>query len=189
PIAISALEPWVPAERLQREYDAIGFFLSGHPLDDYAAALKRLRVQSWGEFSRAVKNGVGAGRVAGTVVSRTERRTTSGSKMGIIGLSDPSGHYEAVLFAEGLAQYRDLLEPGRAVLLFLTAEVQGDEVRARIQSAEPLNEAAARMQRGLRVFLRDAQPLAGVARRLEPLPKNGKVAGKPAEKPAEAADG
>jgi len=185
PIAISAMEPWLPAERLQREYDAIGFFLSGHPLDDYAAALKRLRVQSWGEFSRAVKNGVGAGRVAGTVVSRTERRTKSGSKMGIIGLSDPSGHYEAVLFAEGLAQYRDLLEPGTAVLLFLTAEVQGDEVRARIQSAEPLDEAAARMQRGLRVFLRDAQPLAGVARRLEPSAKNGK----PAEKATEAADG
>jgi len=185
PIAISTMEPWLPAERLQREYDAIGFFLSGHPLDDYAAALKRLRVQSWGEFSRAVKNGVGAGRVAGTVVSRTERRTKSGSKMGIIGLSDPSGHYEAVLFAEGLAQYRDLLEPGAAVLLFLTAEVQGDEVRARIQSAEPLDEAAARMQRGLRVFLRDAQPLAGVARRLEPSAKNGK----PAEKATEAADG
>ena len=185
PIAISTMEPWLPAERLQREYDAIGFFLSGHPLDDYAATLKRLRVQSWGEFSRAVKNGVGAGRVAGTVVSRTERRTKSGSKMGIIGLSDPSGHYEAVLFAEGLAQYRDLLEPGTAVLLFLTAEVQGDEVRARIQSAEPLDEAAARMQRGLRVFLRDAQPLAGVARRLEPSAKNGK----PAEKATEAADG
>ena len=185
PIAISTMEPWLPAERLQREYDAIGFFLSGHPLDDYTAALKRLRVQSWGEFSRAVKNGVGAGRVAGTVSSRIERRTKSGSKMGIIGLSDPSGHYEAVLFAEGLAQYRDLLEPGTAVLLFLTAEVQGDEVRARIQSAEPLDEAAARMQRGLRVFLRDAQPLAGVARRLEPSAKNGK----PAEKATEAADG
>jgi DNA polymerase-3 subunit alpha len=170
-IVLPALEPWLPAERLQREYEAVGYFLSGHPLDDYAAALKRLRVQSWAEFARAVKTGVGAGRVAGTVVSRTERRTKSGSKMGIIGLSDPSGHYEAVLFAEGLAQYRDLLEPGTAVLLFLTAEVQGDEVRARIQSVEPLDEAAARMQRGLRVFLRDPTPLAGVARRLEPSQK------------------
>jgi DNA polymerase-3 subunit alpha len=182
-IAVPALEPWLPAERLQREYEAVGFFLSGHPLDDYAAALKRLRVQSWAEFARAVKTGAGAGRVAGTVVSRTERRTKTGSKMGIIGLSDPSGHYEAVLFAEGLAQYRDLLEPGSAVLLFLTAEVQGDEVRARIQSVEPLDEAAARMHRGLRVFLRDTQPLAGVARRLEASQKGGNGNG------AEAADG
>ncbi len=44
------------------------------------------------------------------------------------------------------------------MLLFLTAEVQGDEVRARIQSVEPLDEAAARMQRGLRVFLRNEEP-------------------------------
>ena len=164
PIIVPALEPWLPAERLQREYEAVGFFLTGHPLDDYAAALKRLRVQSWAEFARAVKAGAGAGRVAGTVVARTERRTKNGSKMGIIGLSDPSGHYEAVLFAEGLAQYRDLLEPGTAVLLFLTAEVQGDEVRARIQSVEPLDEAAARMQKGLRVFLRNEEPIAGVRR-------------------------
>ena len=132
-----------------------------------------LRVQPWAEFARAVKNGAGAGRVAGTVVARTERRTKNGSKMGIIGLSDPSGHYEAVLFSEGLAQYRDLLEPGRAVLLFLTAEVQADEVRARIQSVEPLDEAAARMQRGLRVFLRDRIPIAGVARGLEPMQNGG----------------
>ena len=102
PIMVGTPEPWLPAERLQREYEAVGFFLSGHPLDDYAAALKRLRVQSWSEFARAVKGGAGAGRVAGTVVARTERRTKNGSKMGIIGLSDPSGHYEAVLFAEGL---------------------------------------------------------------------------------------
>ncbi len=34
--ALPAVEPWLPAERLQKEYDAIGFFLSGHPLDDYA---------------------------------------------------------------------------------------------------------------------------------------------------------
>jgi len=167
-LAIPSVEPWLPAERLQKEYDAIGFFLSGHPLDDYAATLKRMRVQSWAEFSRSVKAGGSAGRLAATVVSRTERRIRSGSKMGIVGLSDPTGHYEAVLFAEGLAQYRDLLEPGTAVLLFLSAEVQGDEVRARIQSVEPLEQAAAKLQKGLRVFLRDGAPLENVAKRLDP---------------------
>ncbi len=167
PLMLPVVEPWLPAERLQKEYDAIGFFLTGHPLDDYAAALKRLRVQSWTDFSRAVKAGTGGGRVAGTVISRTERRTKNGSKMGIIGLSDPSGHYEAVLFAEGLAQYRDLLEPGTAVLMFLTGEVQAEEVRARIQSVEPLDDAAAKTQKGLRVFLRDEAPIDGLMRRLE----------------------
>jgi DNA polymerase-3 subunit alpha len=90
-----------------------------------------------------------------------------------------------VLFAEGLAQYRDLLEPGRAVLLVLTAEVQADEVRARIQSVEPLDEAAAKMQRGLRVFLRDEEPLASVAKRLQSMHNGGARNG--ADTPSQAA--
>jgi DNA polymerase-3 subunit alpha len=170
PLALPNVEPWLPAERLKREYDAVGFFLSGHPLDDYAGVLKKMRVQPWAEFARAVKAGATAGKVAGTVVSRQERRTRTGSKMGIIGLSDPTGAYEAVVFSEGLAAYRDLLEPGSAVLLMLSAEVQGDEVRARIQSVEPLDAAAADLQHSLRVFLRDDKPIEAVAKRLEPAP-------------------
>ena len=172
PIVLPNVEPWLPAERLKREYDAVGFFLSGHPLDDYTGVLKKMRVQSWAEFARAVKAGVTAGKVAGTVVARQERRTKTGNKMGIIGLSDPTGAYEAVIFSEGLAEHRDLLEPGTAVLLFLSAEVQGDEVRARIQSVEPLDQAAANLQKGLRVFLRDDKPLEAVAKRLEPVARH-----------------
>ena len=165
-IMLPQIEPWLPAERLRREYDAIGFFLSGHPLDDYATVLKRLRVQSWAEFSRAVKTGATAGKVAATVVSRMERRTKTGNKMGIMGLSDPTGHFEAVLFSEGLAQYRDVLEPGAAVLLQLGAELQGEDVRARVLHAEPLDDAAAKTQKGLRIFVRDTKPLDSIAKRL-----------------------
>jgi DNA polymerase-3 subunit alpha len=175
-IMLPQVEPWLPAERLRREYDAIGFFLSGHPLDDYATVLKRLRVQSWAEFSRAVKTGATAGKVAATVVSRMERRTKTGNKMGIMGLSDPTGHFEAVLFSEGLAQYREVLEPGAAVLLQLGAELQGEDVRARVLHAEPLDDAAAKTQKGLRIFVRDTKPLDSIARRLN-MPEAAPAAG------------
>jgi DNA polymerase-3 subunit alpha len=175
-IILPQVEPWLPADRLRREYEAVGFFLSGHPLDDYATALKRLRVQSWAEFSRAVKTGATAGKVAATVVSRMERRTKTGNKMGILGLSDPTGHFEAVLFSEGLAQFREVLEPGAAVLLQLGAELQGDEVRARILNAEPLDDAAAKTQKGLRIFLRDTRPLDSIVKRLQ-VPENDDLSG------------
>jgi DNA polymerase III subunit alpha len=171
PIVLPAVDAWLPAERLQKEFGAVGFFLSGHPLDDYAAALKHMRVQSWAEFSRAVRAGASVGRVAATVVSRTERRTRNGSKMGIIGLSDPTGHYEAVIFSEGLQQFRDMLEPGAPVLLTLSAELQGDDVRARIQMAELLDAAAAKLSKGLRVFVRGEEPIESVAKRLERPPE------------------
>ena len=165
-IALPKAESWPLNERLRREFNSVGFFLSGHPLDAYAAILARLRVQPWAMFVRAVKQGASAGRLAATVLDRHERRTKSGTKMGIVQLSDQSGQYEAILFQEGLNQYRDHLEKGASVLVGLQAAIEGEDVRARIVSVEPLDVAASRIGKGLRVVLRDENPLAEIARRL-----------------------
>jgi DNA polymerase III subunit alpha len=166
PLATIRAESWPPAERLRREFEAVGFFLSGHPLDSYAKVLEKLRVAKWADFARAVKQGASAGRLAATVLDRVERRTRSGTKMGIVQLSDQSGQYEAILFQEGLSQYRDLLEKGAPVIVSLQAGLDGEDVRARILSVEPLDEAASRIQKGLRVFLRNEEPLGSLAKRL-----------------------
>ena len=111
PIRVRAA-PWPDSERLRREFDAVGFFLSGHPLEAYDQALKRLRATRWAEFARAVRNGASSARLGASVLDRYERRTKNGGKIGVVQLSDPSGTYEAVLFQEGLNQFRDLLEKG-----------------------------------------------------------------------------
>jgi DNA polymerase-3 subunit alpha len=113
-----------------------------------------------------VKKGATAGRLAAVVLDRAERRTKSGSKMGIVQLSDTTGQYEAILFQEALNQYRDTLEKGAAVLVTLSAHVEGDDVRARIVAVEPLAAAAARAQKGLRVVLEDQSPLDRIKSRL-----------------------
>ncbi|GGE78443.1 DNA polymerase III subunit alpha [Stappia taiwanensis] len=153
---------WLPEEQLQREQAAIGFYLSAHPLDSYRPLLERMRVQLWSDFAVSVKQGATAGRLAGTVLARQERKTRSGNRMGIVRLSDPSGQYEALLFSETLHQYRDAVEPGKSVILIVGADMRDDEPSLRIQSVRPLEEAAERVQRNLTVFLRDP----GAARRL-----------------------
>ena len=105
-------------------------------------------------------------RVAAIVVSRVERRTKTGNKIGILGLSDPTGHFEAVIFSENLQKYRDLLEPGSAVLLHAGAEVQSDEVRVRVHAVESLDRVAAFTDRGLRVAIEAKEAVDLVARRL-----------------------
>ena len=165
-LVLSKVPPWSAAETLQREYDAAGFFLSGHPLDAYAGLLPKLRVSRWSRFVEDVKRGVTAGRLAAVVLDRTERRTKSGSKMGIVLLSDVTGQYEAIVFQEGLNQFRDVLEKGAAVLVTLSAALEGEDVRARIVAVEPLAEAAARAQRGLRVVVRDNGPLDRIKSKL-----------------------
>ncbi len=160
-------DPWTAAEKLHREFQVVGCYLSAHPLDEYAETLAKMRVQSWGEFQAAVKRGASAGRLAGTVTSKQERRTRTGNKMGIIQLSDATGQYEAVLFSEALAQYRDLLEAGSSVVIMVGAEDRPEGVNLRIQSVQSLEEEASRMQKALRVYLRDANPLGAIASQLK----------------------
>jgi len=166
PIRLPTVTGWMPAERLQREHAAVGFYLSAHPLDEYRTVLDKMRVQMWREFEAAVKRGASFGRLAGTVTSRQERKTKTGNKMGIVRISDPTGSYEAVIFSEGLAQYRDLLEAGQSVVVYASAEERAEGVSVRIEKVEPLDLLAAREQQNLRVFLRDAGPVDSLARHL-----------------------
>ena len=150
---------WTSTEKLMREFQAIGFYLSAHPLDEYKDTLKRLRVQTHAEVVASVKRGASAGRLAGTVTSRQERKTKSGGKLGIIALSDPSGQYEVVLFTEALTQFRELLEPGSSVILMVGAEERPEGISLRVQGVQSLEDEAVRNQKALRVFMRDAGPL------------------------------
>ena len=75
PVRLPSVPNWLPEEKLQREHTAIGFYLSAHPLDAYEALLGRLRVQTWAQFSASVKRGASAGRLAGTIVAKQERKT------------------------------------------------------------------------------------------------------------------
>ena len=165
-IQFPACDPWLPADRLHREFQAVGFYLSAHPLDEYKAVLQKMRVQNWADFSAAVKRGATAGRLAGTVASKQERKTRTGNKMGVVNFSDNSGQYEAVMFSETLAQYRDLLEPGKSVVIIVKAEDRPEGVNLRIEGVQSLEDEASRVQKALRIFVRDPKPVSMLASQL-----------------------
>ena len=142
---------WTPMERLQEEFDAIGFFLSGHPLDAYETVLKKLGVRRFVDFEAATARGVSSGRLAGIVISARERRSQKGNKFAFALFSDASGQFEAVIFSDTLNACRDLLEGGTPVVLNVEAERDGDTVKMRVQSMEALDKAAAEIDRGLKI--------------------------------------
>jgi len=160
------VDPWLPMERLSQEFDAIGFYLSGHPLDEYATVLDRLGAVSWTGFVDMVKAGSTAGKIAGTVIYRQERKSRQGNRFAFIGCSDATGQFEAIVFADTLAASRDLLEPGSAVILRVEAGLDGDDVKVRVQTVEPLDNAARNVKAGLRIFVADTAPLESIAARL-----------------------
>ena len=160
-------EDWTPQILLDEERAALGFYFSGHPLDDYERELRRLNVVSYAEAAERVK---GAGRaayqMAGVVRAVRIRRSKAGKPFAWVELSDASGEFEVTVFSETLSAARDLLEAGRAVLLSATAEDRDGDVRFTGEAMRSLDVAAAAAASQLRVSILAEEALEGVKRRL-----------------------
>jgi DNA polymerase III subunit alpha len=166
-LVLPSRDVWLPMERLTNEFEAVGFYLSGHPLDDYMKPLSKIGVDTWAAFQqKALTKGATAGKLAGTITHRQERRSKSGNKFAFVGFSDPTGAFEAICFSDTLAAARDLLEPGKAVIARVECDLEGEEIKLRLQGVEVLDKAAAAIVQGLTIFVRDTKPLDSIAMRL-----------------------
>ncbi|QQR40505.1 DNA polymerase III subunit alpha [Devosia rhizoryzae] len=158
---------WNSTERADRELAAIGFHLSAHPLDAYADLFEKLRVQRWSDFERAVKDGAGAGRLAGTIASRNDRRTRKGTPMMILTLSDQSGTFECIAFSEQITQFGSILQPGNSVILEVGAQERAEGISLMLNGAKPIEGAAESINRQLTIFMADTKALAPTSAQLK----------------------
>jgi len=169
-IRLGDARDWAPMERLRHEMEAVGFYLSGHPLDDYADTLRHANIKTYAQFMAAVQaGGPRAARLAGTVAYKQERRSKSGNTFGFVGLSDGTGEFEAVIFSDVLATSRDYLEPNMSVVLGVEADMDGgDDVRLKIATVQPIDKVAAETSNGLRLFVSTAAALQRIHACLPP---------------------
>ena len=161
---LASVEDWLPAERLTEEQRAIGFYLSGHPLDDYMAPLKRKGVLSLDELTQKAQNGPLVAKLAGVVAGRQERKSAKGNRFAFVQLSDVSGAYEVALFSETLEKSREYLEPGAKVVITVEATLEADQVKLLGRSVAPVDVAVADAgASGLRVFIDSETTVPAVA--------------------------
>ena len=163
PIELRAAKPWVPTDRLSREFEAVGFFLTGHPLDDYRDVLETLGAETWVDYAAKARVRRVVGTLAGTVLSVRERKGKSGNPYAFVAFSDPTGQYEAVVFSEALAASRQLLQPGSVVLLDVEAEADGETVKVRVQRIVSLEAAAEARHAGMKIYLEGTRALDSLA--------------------------
>jgi DNA polymerase-3 subunit alpha len=143
---------------MMNEHEAIGFYLSAHPLDGCAAALGRLGATPLDQLAETIERGVVRLRVAGVVLGKQERGA-AGQRFAFIRVSDPSGSQEVAVFREVYATARELIEPGRSVLVTATARSDGGTIKLTAQSIEDLQPRLASQMNGLTIRLREAAPL------------------------------
>ena len=158
-------EPWFAADKLTREFEAIGFCLSAHPLDAYAASLERLNVVRHDELAVNFNGEACRVKLAGMVLNVQERRSARGNRFAYVQLSDASDQYEITVFSDLLASAAEHLEPGKSILVTAEARIEGEAPRIVAQSIDDLARAAADAAAGLIVRLDDEAgiaPLKGV---------------------------
>ena len=161
-------DDWLPAERLAEEFKAIGFYLSGHPLDDYLPALKRKQVLTLDEVMAKAERGPFIGRMAGVVAGRQERKSARGNRFAFAQLSDPTGQYEVTLFSDTLEAAREHLETGSRIIVTVEATMEADQLKLLGRSVAPVDIAIADAgSNGLRIFLGEAGAVESVRSVLE----------------------
>jgi len=158
---------WNQTEKLGHEFDAVGFYLSAHPLDAYRLALQKSSVVSYSELKERMARGGSHFRLAGTVLAKRERNSARGNRYAFVQLSDASGMYEVTAFQETLAANRELLEPGRSVMLEVEARDDGEQPRLTVQKISDIEQVSAARGGDVRIFVRDARPLPGLKVLLE----------------------
>jgi DNA polymerase III subunit alpha len=159
--ALPAVADWPSIERLQHEFDAIGFYLSSHPLDAYGKSLERVGVVRYADLpARMAGGGATRFRLAGIVVGRKERTSARGNRFAFVQMSDASGVFEVTLFSEVLGQSRALLEAGQPLMVTVDVRAEEEMLRLTCQRIESLDGIVANAAAGLKVFLGERDALA-----------------------------
>ena len=165
---LSPVTDWLPAERLAEEFKAIGFYLSGHPLDDYMPALKRKGALTLDDVMLKAERGACVVKMAGTVSGRQERKSARGNRFAFVQLSDPTGQFEVTMFSDTLEKARDHLETGAQVVVTVEATMESDQLKLLGRSVAPIDIAVAEAgATGFKVYVDDPAAIASVATVLE----------------------
>jgi DNA polymerase-3 subunit alpha len=165
---IVPMDDWLPAERLSEEFKAVGFYLSGHPLDDYIGALKRKDIKTLDQVHERAERGAHVAKLAGVVAGVQIRKSARGNRFAFAQLSDTTGGYEITIFSDTLEKAQDHLVTGAKVIVTVEATLESDQLKLLGRSIAPIDTVVADVGgMGLKIFVDDIDAVSAVASVLE----------------------
>ena len=176
---LPSVSDWLPAERLSREFSAIGFYVTGHPLDDYKSAFKVNQIFTIEEVEEKALSGPCLVKIAGVVVGRQERKSARGNRFAFVQLSDFTGNFEVTLFSDVLEKSRNNLESGARIILTVEASLEGEQLKLLCRSIANIDEAISTdTSHGIKIFVEDKKVLPSIISVLNQASENKKIVSK-----------
>ena len=124
---INTIEDWKFEERLAKEFEAVGFFISDHPLNQFTEIFNDYKINEYTKFilDDEIKNS----NIAATLLKLQERKTAKGNSYAVLKLTDLSSVFELFIFSDVLELNREILKEGNSLILNLVKNITDDENR------------------------------------------------------------
>ncbi len=163
-------EEWDEKEKLRREKEALGFYITGHPLEEYRNVIKRycsceIQVLYELEDKREVK-------VAGVMEGMKVKRTKKGDKMANLVLEDMTGSIEVIIFPDLFSKAKDILKSDEPVMIKGVLEVNETSRKIIAQDIIPLEDVKKNAIVGLEICLDEKSITKNLLLRLRQIVSN-----------------
>ncbi|MDC3073533.1 DNA polymerase III subunit alpha [Candidatus Pelagibacter sp.] len=124
---INNKEDWKFEERLAKEFEAVGFFISDHPLNQFTEIFNDYKINEYSKFT--LDNEIKNSNIAATLLKLQERKTAKGNSYAVLKLTDLSSVFELFIFSDVLELNREILKEGNSLILNLVKNITDDENR------------------------------------------------------------
>jgi DNA polymerase III subunit alpha len=119
------IEDWKFEDRLSREFEAIGFFISDHPLNQFKEIFDDYKIVDYTKFN--LNDNIKDANIAATLLKITERKTAKGNSYGVIKFTDLTSVFELFVFSDILESNREALIEGSSLIITLVKTISNDE--------------------------------------------------------------
>jgi len=124
---VQSIEDWKFEERLSKEFEAVGFFISDHPLNQYKEIFDDYDISSFQDFTK--NDDVKKSNIAATLLKVQERKTAKGNAYAVLKLTDLNSVFEQFVFSDILEINREILKEGSSLIFTLAKSISDDENR------------------------------------------------------------
>ena len=123
------IEDWKFEDRLAREFEAIGFFISDHPLNQFKEIFDDYKIVDFAKFN--LDDTIKDANIAATLLKITERKTAKGNSYGVIKFTDLTSVFELFIFSDILELNREVLVEGSSLIITLIKTISKDESKSK----------------------------------------------------------
>jgi DNA polymerase III subunit alpha len=165
--ALIPAEPWIEKERLAKEREVVGFYVTGHPLRKYEVEYKSFanfhigEAEETGEMENV--------RACGVITDVRTKIDKSNKQMAFFTIDDFTGSCECLMFSKVYADYGKYVQKEEPVFVIGNLESSGDTVKMHVNKLLPIDVARNELAGGIRINIAKEKVLPEKLLELQPL--------------------